>query len=99
MAEPPLQAGVRGSSKHSSQGGTEAIYSALQGKCPRVAPSREEGLELGGSGSVEGAKLLGVTQHSRGRGAQPRGWTQELSEGPCTRAEVGTGDPKLRSTL
>ena len=84
MAEPLLQAGVRGSSKHISQGGTETMYSAPWGKCPRAAPSGGEGLELGGGGSVEGAKLLGVTQHFRGRGAQPRGWTQELSEGPCS---------------
>lgn len=99
MAEPLLQAGVRGSSKHISQGRTEAMYSALQGKRPRAAPSRGEGLGSGGGGSVEGAKLLGVTQLSHGRGVQPRGWTQKLSEGPCTRAEAGTGDPKLCSTL
>lgn len=48
---------------------------------------------------MEGAKLLGVTQLSHGRGVQPRGWTQKLSEGPCTRAEAGTGDPKLCTPL
>lgn len=60
--------------KHISQGRTEAMYSALQGKRPRAAPTEEKVWGREEVALVE-AKL-GVIQLSHGRGMQPQGWTE-----------------------